>query len=55
MDYISGNLGSAADFVPLYSFHNFEQISVPAISTELVNTYLYNILLSFYISVVDIG
>lgn len=56
VDYMSGSLGSAADFVPLYSFHIFEQISVAAISTELVNTYLYNILLLFfYISVADIG
>lgn len=55
MDYMSRNLGSAADFAPLYSFHKFEQILVPSISSELVNTYLYHILLSLYISVADIG
>lgn len=44
MAYMSKNLGSAADFIPLYSFCKFGQISVPSISTEFISTYLETIL-----------
>ena len=53
---MSRNLGFTADFIPLYSFCKFEQISVPSISAKLVNTYLDTILLlSLPISIADIG